>query len=36
MKLIEVVQEQHQNGTYTCSMHPEIVRNEPGIALFAE
>lgn len=30
MKLIEVAHEQHQDGTYTCSMHPQIVRNEPG------
>jgi hypothetical protein len=27
-----VVHEKHQDDTYTCSMHPQIVWNEPGIA----
>jgi hypothetical protein len=35
MKLIEVVHEKHQDDTYTCSMHPQIVQTK-AIALFAE
>jgi Cu(I)/Ag(I) efflux system membrane fusion protein len=35
MKLIEVDEgahskEEHQELVYTCSMHPQIIRNEPG------
>jgi hypothetical protein len=34
MKLIEVdegtFEKEHQELVYTCSMHPQIIRNEPG------
>jgi Cu(I)/Ag(I) efflux system membrane fusion protein len=35
MRMIEVDEgahskEEHQELVYTCSMHPQIIRNEPG------